>query len=202
MAMWGAPVALPDHGARACRAALAMQARLPDLNERWGCELCEPLMLGVGLNSGLARVGNIGSPHKFKYGPLGNSVNLASRVQGATKYLKTPVLLTRAVRDQLDASFAVRRLCRVRVVNIHEPVELYELAPGNRPEWAELRGQYEAALEKFESGNVRTAVRILANVHSENPEDGPTMVLLSRAVARLAEQESAAFDSVWELPGK
>jgi class 3 adenylate cyclase len=56
--------------------------------------------------------GDIGSRHKFKYGPLGNTVNLASRVQGATKYLKTRILLTRSVRDRLKEDFALRRLCQ------------------------------------------------------------------------------------------
>jgi adenylate cyclase len=202
MAMWGAPVSLPDHACRACRAALAMLGRLPRLNERWQPILEEPLELGIGINSGQARVGNIGTSQKFKYGPLGTTVNLASRVQGATKYLKTAVLLTRATRDYLGDEFATRRLCRVRVVNINEPVELFELAVGNRPEWPELRADYEKALEKFEAGNFRTAVRILANIHSELPEDGPTMVLLARAVGRLTQQEPGPTDTVWELPGK
>jgi adenylate cyclase len=203
LAMWGAPVALADDAARACRAALAMLARLPELNERWEPILGERMSLGIGLNRGVVQVGNVGSKYKFKYGPLGSAVNLASRVQGATKYLKVPVLLTRAVRDLLGAGFAVRRLCRVRVVNIQEPVDLFELTAGERPEWAELRREYERALEKFESGNLRTAVRILGNLHSEYPEDGPTLLLLSRAVAWLdPRQEPAEFDPVWELPGK
>jgi adenylate cyclase len=201
MAMWGAPAQASDHAARACRAALALLGQLPVLNERWAEVLGEPMDLGIGINSGSARVGNIGSRHKFKYGPLGNTVNLASRVQGATKYLKTRILLTRAVRDQLGEDFALRRLCQVRVVNIHEPVELYELAAANRPEWQQLRKDYEAALTHFETGHVRTAVRILANVHCEYPDDGPTLVLLARAVAGLA-RETTPLDPVWELPGK
>ena len=125
MAMWGAPEEQPDHARRACRAALDMLARLPELNERWQAVLKEPMDIGIGINTGPARVGNTGSQHKFKYGPLGNTVNLASRVQGATKYLKCRLLITGATQAKLDQSFATRRLCRVRVVNIAEPVALY-----------------------------------------------------------------------------
>src|SRR5262249_49932542 len=118
MAMWGAPKEQPDHALLACRAALDMLARLPLLNERWHPVLREPMGLGVGVNSGKAGVGDIGSKAKFVYGPLGNTVNLASRVQGATKYLKTPLLITGATRATLGEEFAVRRLCDVKVVNI------------------------------------------------------------------------------------
>ena len=78
--------------------------------------------LGIGINSGPASVGNTGSTYKFKYGPLGNTVNLASRVQGATKYLKARLLVTGATRAVLGTAFAARKLCSVHVVNIAEPV--------------------------------------------------------------------------------
>src|SRR5205085_5054333 len=98
------------------------------LADTWAPIIKEPLALGIGINSGVARVGNIGTPRKFKYGCLGNTVNLASRVQGATKYLKVPVLITENTRAKLDSSFLCRRLGSVAVVNIAEPVALHELA--------------------------------------------------------------------------
>ena len=127
MAMWGAPEKQPDHAKLACTAALVMQGQLPKLNERWQAFLGEPMGLGIGINAGVARVGNTGSQRKFKYGALGNTVNLASRVQGATKYLKTGLLIAGSVHAQLTAEFDTRQLCRARVVNIAEPVDLYEL---------------------------------------------------------------------------
>src|SRR5207248_3044278 len=89
MVMWGAPEVQPNHAVLACRAALAMFECLPSLNERWLSIIGEPIKLGIGINSGIAQVGNVGSKIKFKYGALGNTVNLASRVQGATKHVKT-----------------------------------------------------------------------------------------------------------------
>ncbi len=118
MAMWGAPEKQADHAKLACEAALAMQEQLPKLNERWQSFLGAPMGLGIGMNSGVARVGNTGSQRKFKYGPLGNTVNLASRVQGATKYLKTKLLITGSVQAQLGPEFDARQLCKARVVNI------------------------------------------------------------------------------------
>src|SRR5206468_8312824 len=135
LAMWGAPEEQADHARLACLAALDMFNLLPKLNERWQEKLGEPMSLGIGVNTGIARVGNTGSRHKFKYGPLGNTVNLASRVQGATKYLKCPLLMTEWTQARLDETFRVRKLCQVRVVNIKQEVDLYELVPENAPNW-------------------------------------------------------------------
>jgi adenylate cyclase len=201
MAMWGAPEEQPDHARLACRAALEMLDQVPKLNDRWQTVLKEPMGIGIGVNTGLARVGNTGSHHKFKYGPLGNTVNLASRVQGATKYLKCKMLITGSTQRELDSSFATRRLCQVRVVNIAEPVALHELASSDQANWPEAKVEYEKALEEFESKNFSRAARILGNWRVQHPSDAPALLLLYRAVQCMVE-EPACFDPVWVLPGK
>src|SRR5262249_46112855 len=105
MAMWGAPVPQDDQRRQAARAALAMIAALPVLNEKGARVLAEPMNVGVGINTGPAQVGNTGSSFKFKYGPLGNTVNLASRVQGLTKYLNSRLLVTAATRERIGDDF-------------------------------------------------------------------------------------------------
>jgi adenylate cyclase len=201
MAMWGAPDDQPDHAALACRAALAMLENLPQTNDRWQAIIKEPLSVGIGINTGIAQVGNVGSRIKFKYGALGNTVNLASRVQGATKYLKVQLLVTDTTQAQLDESFHTRRLCQVRVVNIVQPVTLFELVAPNRSGWKGLKLAYEQALEEFTKGEFRQACRILGGLILENPKDGPALLLLSRAVALLGE-EPVQFDPVMVLAGK
>jgi adenylate cyclase len=201
MAMWGAPEKQPDHARRACRAALAMLAQVPMLNERWRPILNESIGLGVGINTGPACVGNIGSQIKFKYGPRGNAVNLASRMQGANKYWKTSILLTHHTEAQLEGAFATRRLGAVRVVNINEPVTVFELAPREAPNIADLLSGYEYALTLFEKKEFRQTASILGKLLPEFPNDGPSLVLMTRAVQCLVE-EPEKFDPVWELPGK
>src|SRR5439155_5872724 len=139
LAMWGAPEKQDDHSKRACDAGLAMLARLPELNARWQSVLGEPIQVGIGINTGMACVGNMGSRRKFVYGPQGDTVNLASRVQGATKYLQAPILLTGSTQMRLDDGFKTRRLCQVRVVNIARPVDLYELRAPEEPGWEALQ---------------------------------------------------------------
>jgi adenylate cyclase len=201
MAMWGAPAEQSDHAARACRAARAMLARLPALDERWRPRCAKRLEIGVGIHTGMAHVGNVGTRHKFKYGPLGPTNNLASRVQGATKYLRVPMLVTGATRSKLDHEFATRRLTRVKVVNIAESVELVQLHADPPAGWDELREDYEAALADFEAGRTLDAIRRLGPLLAAHPDDGPALLLLTRAV-QARQPHAPKFDPVWVLPGK
>jgi len=201
LAMWGAPEEQADHPQLACHAALDMLDRLGPLNERWQPILEEPLRLGIGINTGKAHVGNTGSRYKFKYGPLGNTVNLASRIEGATKYLKCRLLIGGATRDRLDSSFAARRVCKVQVLNIAKAVDLHELVRTGLPNWTGLQLGYETALEEFEKNNFRVAARILSNLLAQHPDDGPSIMLLARAVNCLAD-EPPEHHPVWRLPGK
>ncbi|MCB1230546.1 MAG: response regulator [Verrucomicrobiae bacterium] len=212
LAMWGAPGEQPDHAERACRTALEMLAALPELNARWDQTIGAETAIGIGISTGPALVGNIGTHRKFKYGPLGTTVNLGSRIQGATKFLGTTVLVSGDTLARLDDSsadqFPRRRLCRVRVRNIREPVEVWEIVPPSGDGWNELCEQYEAALTHFESEEFHRASAILGELLVRFPGDGPSLVLMSRVVdAMLGKSASGngsggAFDPVWELPGK
>lgn len=204
LAMWGAPSEIPDHAERACATALEMMERIPRLNEVWSSVIGAQTDFGIGINSGRALVGNIGTDRKFKYGPLGNTVNLASRVQGVTKRLQTNLLVTGATRDALpQQTFGgrMRRVCKVRVINIDEPVHLYEVAVDPGPSWTQLRDQYERALASFEAGQIREATALLGAVLAHHPTDGPTFQLLNR-IADAKTNPGRAVDAVWTLQGK
>jgi adenylate cyclase len=201
MAMWGAPIPQLDQARRACQTALDMWARLPELTERWQPVIGESVRVGIGINTGLARVGKTGSEHKFKYGPVGNTVNLASRVQGATKHMRCSVLITAATRARLGPEFLVRPVCQVRVVNISEAAHLYELVtnPDYAPE--SLCERFEAALEAYHQQKFPQAAQILGAILNEYPKDGPSVVLLSR-VAEQMFKPTNPFNPAWDLPSK
>jgi len=204
VAMWGAPTEQPDHAQLACRAALAMIERLPAISRKWIPELGMPTQVGIGINSGKAHVGNTGTARRRKYGPLGNTVNLASRVQGASRYLKSSLLVTEATFDQLDEDeFFSRRLCTVKVNNIEQPVELYEIVPLDTTDWSGLNERYEQALVAFEDREFRHAASMLGDLLVHHPSDGPSLLLMSRAVNELITDSTAEdFDPVWPLAGK
>jgi adenylate cyclase len=201
LAMWGAPQAQPDHAERAVRSALAISAAVPGLNSRWQPTLGESMTLGIGLNTGPAHVGNTGSRYKFKYGPLGHTVNLASRVQGLTRYLRCNVLMTAQTRQRLGDRFIARRVCRARVVNIDEPVDIYEVADGGSAEPEAFFRKSEAALELLEQREFSKAAGAASTLLQQHPGDGPLRLTLARAAAMLVNEE-AHFDPIWVPPGK
>jgi adenylate cyclase len=128
LAMWNAPAAQEDHAERACRAALAMLKELPGLHERWQATIHGSLALGIGINTGTAHVGNTGSSRRVKYGPHGLTVNLANRVQDATKKVGVPLLVSQSVRERIGDLFATRSVGRLELKGIAGHMELFELS--------------------------------------------------------------------------
>ncbi len=201
MAMWGAPQAQPDHADRACRTAIAMMRALPEFDRSWRAIIKGKTEVAIGINSGEAFVGNVGTPRKFQYGALGNMVNLASRVQSATKFVRAPVLMTHHTQARLKSRPRHRRLGQFRVNNIEEPVGLYELAVAPHGDWQPLRRSYERALACFEQRQLRKASSLLGDLLVKYPNDGPSLLLMSRVVSALFADETH-YDPVWTFPGK
>lgn len=203
-AMWGAPRECPDHADRACNAALGMLALVDELNAEWQATVGFTTDFGIGINSGRALVGNIGTDRKFKYGPLGNTVNLGSRVQGATKYLRTRLLITGETRRRLSPDWdpaSLRKICHVKVQNIAAPVELYQLTSQSGPQWEVLRTLYEKAIHAFEAGNLAESDLAMGELFQHFPDDGPGRLLNLRVAEAMLTPE-APLDFVWTLPGK
>ncbi|QDU61786.1 Adenylate cyclase 1 [Planctomycetes bacterium Pan216] len=204
LAMWNAPKPQEGHPDFACRAALEMIGDLPELNERWNEVTGRPLGLGIGINTGPSLVGNAGSRTRLKYGPRGHTVNLCSRIEGATKHLGVPVIVSGFTKQKLDGAFPTRRLCRVRVVGLEEPVELFELyCDGSNGRWTTLRDTYETALRHYENGEWEKTVHALypAIMTPEGHQDKPTLLLLGHAISCL-NTPPKEFDPVFELTSK
>lgn len=128
MAFWNAPLQDTRHAYNGCRAALAMVRALEGLNLAWQARGIKPIAIGVGLHSGPARVGNMGAEHRFSYTVMGDSVNLASRLEGINKLYGSTIVVSEYTRQMVDADgFVFRKLDRVRVKGKKEPVSIYEL---------------------------------------------------------------------------
>ncbi len=205
MAMWNAPINQPDHALRACKAALAIQCCLPQIDADWHDRIGQSVKVGIGMNSGAAMCGNTGSRIRFKYGPLGDTVNLASRVEGATKQFGVPILITGSTRAHLPPGvFATRRLNKVRVVGRLGAVDFYELHAEQAPEdWCKSRDIYEEALTQFESGQFgaacRTVYPLLAT--QDGNYDMPCLNLVTRSV-EFIKSAPLSFDGIVELTQK
>mgnify|MGYP005637309753 CR=1 FL=1 len=203
-AMWNAPLDQADHAQRACRAAIAMQAAMPALNDKWAERAGMPLKVGIGINSGEALVGNAGSRHRIKYGPMGHAVNLASRVEGATKQLGVSILITDNSEQLIGDEFLLREVCEVRVVGIQQPAAVFELQDQQvKAMWRRNKEVYENALECFCARQFNECISMLERVMETTGfiDDRPSLLLSLWAHEGL-EGNPEEFDSVYNLDVK
>ncbi|NOZ10720.1 MAG: adenylate/guanylate cyclase domain-containing protein [Gammaproteobacteria bacterium] len=125
MAFWGAPLNNPDHARFALEAAMAMDARLQEIQEQFAERGWPPIKVGIGLNTGEMNVGNMGSAFRMAYTVLGDAVNLGSRLEGLTKQYGVTIIVSEYTRNAV-ADFVYRELDRVRVKGKDKPVVIYE----------------------------------------------------------------------------
>ena len=127
-AVFGAPVPAPDHAVRAVRAALDMRGRLAAWNAARVGDGKGPLRHGVGVHTGTVLAGNVGSADRMSYALVGDSVNVASRIQDLTKQAGTDILVSGTTRGRLDGSVTLEPLPAVRVKGRQAEVEVYRVA--------------------------------------------------------------------------
>jgi len=159
MAFWNAPVDDAGHAAHACTAALQMQAAIHRLNAERSAEMQggdEPpadLAIGIGINTGETVVGNMGSEARFNYTVLGDTVNLASRLEGQTKTYGVPIILGSRTNELVEDRFATVALDIVRVKGKAHAEPIFALLGGEEiradPEFARLRGVQRELVEAF-----------------------------------------------------
>jgi len=125
MAFWGAPLPMDDHVYQACHAALKMMEELKILNDNWPPE--KRINIGIGLNTGEVLVGNMGSESRMDYTIIGDSVNLAARLEGINKYYKTNIVISEFTYEKVKDLVLVRELDLVRVKGKNKPVKIFEL---------------------------------------------------------------------------
>jgi len=125
MCFWGAPLPQADHALRACRCALRQMARLRELNAGWPEAI--RINIGIGVNSGVMTVGNMGSPTKMNYTLMGDNVNLGARLEGTNKEYGTNIIISEYTYGLVKDKVIVRELDNIRVKGKNKPVLIYEL---------------------------------------------------------------------------
>ena len=170
IAFWNAPVAMPDHAERAMRAALRCQARLAEMRPGLKKRVGRDLRMRIGLNTGPAIVGNMGSHTRFNYTMIGDAVNLAARLEGANKEFGTYTLVSAASCAEARGHFQVRELGRIIVAGKNEPVSVYELLSTEEFDQRsrELR-QFALGLESYYAGEFARACEIFSVIAENDP---------------------------------
>ena len=196
MAVYGAPLELPQHVTAACQSALEMQEKLAKLREEWAARGLPRVEIGVGINCGLMSVGNMGSTMRFDYTVMGDAVNLAARLEALTKELGCRILCGPHVPEMADKSLVFRELDRVRVKGRDGALAVHELVGtlGNSPLDASALAMYAQGLAAYRQRNWREARTVFATFLSLHPDDGPAQKMLGR----LEELEKQPLEHEWD----
>jgi adenylate cyclase len=192
MALFGAPLVAPDDPQRAVEAALAMVAALPALNDKFGADGWPPLKIGIGIHTGIVVAGNIGSATRLNYTVLGDTVNLASRLEGLCKMYGVPVIVSESTMLRCSG-IVFRELDRVRVKGKREPVSIYEAGAADCA--LDLHAQ---ALAAYRAGHFEAALQAWKGA----TDDAVTMLYRSRCERYLRQPPADGWDAVETLDEK
>ena len=170
IAFWGAPTTMPDQAGQALKAVIECRDTLEVLNQTWRSRGLPELPTRFGLATGSVVVGNMGAPTRLAYTVLGDTVNLASRLEGLNKVYGTSILANIGTRQAGGDGFAMHRLDRIIVVGKTQATDIFEVLgeTGKVPEikLAAAR-RYEAAWDKYQAGDFRQAGENLAGLEAE-----------------------------------
>ncbi|MEM6277845.1 MAG: adenylate/guanylate cyclase domain-containing protein [Verrucomicrobiota bacterium] len=194
VAFWGAPRENSDHARDAVLAAKHCEEALRGLQSRWESQGLPHLPTRYGISTGEVMVGNVGSVNRLSYTALGDSVNLASRLEGANKQYGTRIIAAEDSMNRAGEDFLWRKLDRVRVVGKSEPELIFEFL-GDRStvasEKIEEARKYERALSLFWSQEFEEAIDLL---RSQSPDD----LASSRLKERCEELMRTGVDGNWD----
>ena len=209
MAFWGAPLHQPQHALNACKAAVDMVRALTKHQERFKTQYGIDVQIGMGINSGVVNVGNMGSEQNFEYTVIGDHVNLASRMEGLTKKYHATIVTSRFTFDCIksagEALPSHRVLDHVKVKGKKNAVELIELLDKEYP--PEGLGEFQAGRDSYRACQWDEAVlhfqnanRLISQAFGVN--DGPSEVYLERCEFFKKSPPEPGWDGSWEMDSK
>jgi len=206
MAFWGAPFEEEKHAALACQTALRMMARIREMQKKWESEGKPPLDIGIGLNTGVASVGNMGSSLRYGYTALGDSVNLSSRLEGLNKDYGTHILVNETTYLAVkNSEFIFRELDLIRVKGKLQPVTIYELVGTATTVSAGTSARlqrFQEARAFFQQRRWHDAQSAFQSILDQWPDDGPARTYWKRSQEYLFDEPPANWDGVFTMTHK
>jgi adenylate cyclase len=206
MAFWGAPFEEEKHASLACQTALDMMTRVRQMQKKWEAEGRPRLDIGIGLNTGVASVGNMGSSLRYGYTALGDSVNLSSRLEGLNKDYGTHILVNQTTYlATQDSGFIFRELDLIRVKGKLQPVMIYELVASatNLSEDVQARlDRFREARALYQQRRWLEAQAAFQSILDQWPEEGPARAYWKRCQEYLFDEPPANWDGVFTMTHK
>lgn len=183
MAFWGAPLEMKDHPLRACEAALKARRSIAELNAKWTAQGKSVFHTRMGVHTGEVIVGNMGSEQRLNYTVIGDSVNLASRLEGLNKNYKTNIIISQETYELCKEGVEARILDFVVVKGRTEATMIYELAAMKGDISAtdkEFLRRFTAAVEAYRARKWDDAIRQFKALAERKPEDAPARMFIAR----------------------
>ncbi len=204
MAFWGAPLDQPDHALRACQTSVAMLKKLDLLRAGWKAQGKPDIDIGIGLNSGMISVGNMGSHRMFNYTVIGDDVNLASRLEGTNKTYGTRIILGENTYRKVQGKVVARELGGVMVKGKKKPVTIFELREMGEPspEEAATIALFEKGLAHYRARQWDEAEACLKQVQAKWPGDGPSEKYLDDIEDKRQHPPAEGWDGVYVMKTK
>tara|TARA_R110002072_G_scaffold1598_6_gene13617 strand:- start:48393 stop:50468 length:2076 start_codon:yes stop_codon:yes gene_type:complete len=205
IAFWGAPAIQEAHAKLACFASIDMNKALVPLRARWAEDGRPAINVRMGLNSGPMVVGNMGSAQRMNYTIMGDTVNLASRLEGANKAFGSDIMISEATYLQAQEFVDVRELDTIRVVGKSEPVKVYQLLDRKgetKGLTADLVTQYEKAMRLYKERDYAAAKAAFKLALAIADTDGPSKTYVARCDEFLRNPPKADWDGVFTLTDK
>lgn len=205
MAFWGAPLADPDNARHGLLAALEMQSTLASLQAKFKSEGWPEIKIGVGVNTGSMSVGNMGSEFRMAYTVMGDSVNLASRMESLTKQYGVGIIVGENTQKLLAGEFVFRELDRVKVKGKDAPVAIYEpLGPVGQVDAAALDELklFQQTVRLYRAQNWDLAEVQLLNLQKSSPESALYRLYLERITCFRDYPPGVGWDGVFTFKTK
>ena len=204
MALYNAPLDVKNHSASACQTAIEMMDRLKEVNSSFRESGIPEINIGVGINTGDVIVGNMGTDIRFDYTAIGDTVNLASRLEGMNKVYKTNLIISEFTFNHysnlqpLISGLKIRELDLIKVKGKDKPVTIYEISSGLSDDVIQ---KFKEALTLYRKQQFKDALGIFQNLAGKY-NDKPSEVFAERCSEFITNPPEAGWDGVYEAKVK
>ena len=206
MAFWGAPTINDDHAYYACRAALRCQEAIHKLNAIWIEKGLQPFETRIGLHTGYCIVGNIGSNDRMNYSVLGDTVNLAHRLEGVNKFYGTEIIISRSTYRYIKNNCICRILDQITVMGKTQSEQIYELlaektedVPQELESFAET---FNKAYQHYTQREWQAALELFEECLSFRSEDKPSLGYIKQCQNYLIRDPDKSWTPITKLDEK
>ncbi len=205
IAMFGAPNQLSNHAEQACLACVNMQNRLTFLRKSWQARSLPALKMRIGVCTGPAVVGNMGSKQRMDYTMMGDTVNTASRLEGVNKEYHTYCLVSESTRRAAGEAIIFREVDTISVVGKNESIRVYEILgiPGQLDAGTlQMIETYERGLKAYRRREWPIAANCFQQILTSRPEDGPSKIMSKRCMEFISHGPDKNWEGVYRMKTK